>query len=64
VCGGAKPLAALAGDDPFADVLVSFKPGDGPEPGYDDPFSALGSPERMTGGFVRATAVVTPFNAC
>lgn len=56
----ARPLAALFlvlsanaagahGPDPYADVLVSFAPGVDGAPGYDDPLTALGPPERFTG---------------
>jgi hypothetical protein len=40
---------SLAGDDPFADEVVSYEPGSNPAPGYSDPLTALGSPERFTG---------------
>src|ERR1043165_6742089 len=51
-----------AGDDPFADVLISFDPGVNPQPGYDQPLTVLGSPERFTGEDF-FPSVVSPFSA-
>lgn len=39
----------FSGDDPFADVMVSYDSGTDPAPGYTNPNTALGSPERFTG---------------
>jgi len=36
-------------DDPWADRVTEYVPGDGPVPGYDNPQVALGPPERFTG---------------
>lgn len=48
-------------DDPWADSVISFQAGVGPAPGYADPASVLGSPERVTGEGV-FPGVVSPFN--
>jgi len=48
---------AHGGDDPFADEVISFDVGTGGAPGYDDPFTALGSPERFTGEGIFPTVV-------
>jgi len=48
-------------DDPFADSILGYEPGANPAPGYTDPSSALGSPERFTGEGV-FPGVVSPFN--
>jgi hypothetical protein len=37
------------GDDPFADEVIDYQPGEGAAPGYADPATALGEPERLTG---------------
>jgi hypothetical protein len=43
-------LSASSGsDDPFADQMISFEAGTNPAPGYTDPVTTLGSPERFTG---------------
>lgn len=54
--------AAVAGDDPFADVLASYEPGEGQEPGYFHPLTALGPPERFTGEVFEFPLVVSAFN--
>lgn len=41
--------ASLALDDPYADIVVEYEPGDDPWPGYTDPETALGEPSRFTG---------------
>ena len=51
-----------AQSDPWADRVVEFTPGTGGSPGFDDPNSVLGSPERFTGEGVFPSSV-TPFNA-
>ncbi len=53
--------AAGAGDDPFADALIAYDPGANPAPGYTDPLTALGPPERFTGEGV-FPGVVSVFN--
>jgi hypothetical protein len=50
-----------SGADPWADHVVSFGSGVDSLPGYDQPGTALGSPERFTGEGVHPGAV-TPFN--
>ena len=57
----ALEAATGAGDDPFADALISYDPGVNPAPGYTDPLTALGSPERFTGEGV-FPGVVSVFN--
>jgi hypothetical protein len=54
--------AGLPKDDPFADVLVSYEPGVGQEPGYFHSLTALGSPERYTGEIFDFPLVVSAFN--
>lgn len=49
------------GGDPWADAIVDFVAGVGGIPGYGDPQTALGSPERFTGEGVYPSAV-TMFN--
>jgi hypothetical protein len=44
-------------DDPFADVVIDYVPGDGASPGYTTPETALGSPARFTGGVFEPMAV-------
>jgi hypothetical protein len=51
---------ALAGDDPYADVVVSYVLGSAPAPGFTNPATALGQPERLTGKPLFPGAV-TPF---
>lgn len=53
---------AVAGDDPYADEVVAYAPGDGPAPGYTDAGAALGPPEQMTGEGV-FPGVVSMMNA-
>ena len=54
-----QPL--LAGDDPFADQLISYDQGANAAPGYTDAATTLGSPERFTGEGV-FPGVVSVFN--
>ncbi len=55
LCGLLLPISIAispmvwAEDDPFADHVVSYNQGTNPVPGYTDPSTALGSPERFTG---------------
>lgn len=51
---------AAFGSD-FAHQVISYIPGTGPVPGYTDPATALGAPERVT-GYPFAPGVVSPFN--
>ena len=53
---------AFAGDDPFADEVMFYKQGIGAAPGYTDPLTVVGSPERFTGEGV-FPSVVSPFSA-
>ncbi len=55
-------LLSCAAANPFADVVVSFNPGSGAAPGYDDPATTLGPPEAMTGEDTETTTVVSPFS--
>ncbi len=62
----ALPIAVFsspchAGDFRFANEFVSYEAGIGAAPGYDNPLTALGSPERFTGEGI-FPAVVSPFN--
>jgi hypothetical protein len=52
--------STLAADSPFAVEVVSFDPGVGGVPGYDQPSAALGEPSRDT-GWTWAPETVTPF---
>ena len=53
----------LAGDDPWADIMVDYVQGSSPGPaaGYTNPSVALGSPERITGEGAFPN-VVSPFS--
>ncbi|MEE8117328.1 MAG: hypothetical protein V3T28_09485, partial [Gemmatimonadales bacterium] len=42
-------VPALAADDPYADQFISYDEGANPAPGFTDPTTSLGSPERFTG---------------
>ncbi len=53
---------ALLAADPWADRVVSFNRGAAPTPGYDNPVTALGAPERVTGEGFGFTGVVSVFN--
>ncbi len=64
ICVGLAALAgtaAMAGDDPFADLVLEYDEGLNPAPGYTSPVSVLGPPERFTGEGV-FPGVVSPFN--
>ena len=63
VCAALPVIAApaRAGDDPFADQVVSYDQGANPAPGYTDPSTALCSPQRFTGEGVYPS-VVSPFS--
>lgn len=50
----------MAGDDPYADIVVSYVVGTAPAPGFTNPATALGEPERLTGEPL-FPAAVTPF---
>ena len=52
--------STLAADSPFAVDVVSFDPGVGGVPGYDQPSAALGEPSRDT-GWTWSPETVTPF---
>lgn len=51
---------ALGGS--FASAVVSYEPGAAPTPGYSDPQTALGSPERFTGEMLGFPSVVSVFS--
>ncbi|MEE8508183.1 MAG: hypothetical protein V3T07_03885, partial [Myxococcota bacterium] len=53
--------SAIGTDDPFADVLLSFEAGQDAHPGFPDPTTTLGPPERFTGEGV-FPGVVSAFN--
>lgn len=53
---------ALAVDnDPWADAVVSYDAGTNAQPGFTNPFTALGRPERFTGEALGFPGSVTPF---
>ena len=58
-------VSSVRAADPYADRIVSYAPGLGVAAGFDDPSTALGSPERMTGeqlGFPGVVSVASgPF---
>lgn len=57
------PVARAGGGvDPWADSVVSFTGGSGGTPGYNNPMTTLGSPERITGEVFGFPGPVTPFN--
>ena len=49
ITAAAPTLAGAGSDDPFADVVIRYVPGRNAAPGYDDPTTALGPPERFSG---------------
>jgi hypothetical protein len=58
----AAAIGSTATDDPFADEVISYHPGNGAAPGYTNPLVALGSPERFTGEGM-FPSVVSAFSA-
>jgi outer membrane protein assembly factor BamB len=48
--------------DPWADQVIAYEPGSGAAPGYTDPLTVLGPPERYTGELGGWPQAVTPFN--
>lgn len=65
VCGLTPSASAFAGppDDPFADVMVEYDPGENPSPGYTDPSTVLGTPTRFTAAGTEFPSVVSPFSS-
>jgi hypothetical protein len=63
VCAALLVVAApaYAGDDPFADEVISYDQGANPAPGYTDSSTVLCSPQRFTGEDV-VPSVVSPFS--
>ena len=63
VCTAALSVwsGSAAAGDPWAALVVSYSPGSGVGPGYDNPSSALGEPTRFT-GVGAFPGAVTPFN--
>ena len=59
----AATVSAAFGQDPWADRVVSYQPGTTAVPGYDEPLTALGSPERFTGELAGFPGVVSIFNS-
>lgn len=55
------PFAAAA--DPYADAVVSYIPGTGVSPGYDQPMTSLGEPTRFTSPTSPFGGAVTPFQS-
>jgi Dockerin type I domain len=65
VVAGCLPVSlVVAGDDPFADVVVSYIPGSNPAPasGFTNPAVTLGQPERISGEPL-FPGPVTPFQS-
>ena len=59
----ALATARVAGADPYANAVVSFDVGAGGAAGFDDPTTALGAPERITGelaGFSGVVSIASP----
>ncbi len=54
--------AGALGASPFATQVVSYTPGTGTSPGFDNPLVALGEPSRFTPD-ANFPAAVTPFSA-
>ncbi len=54
------PVDHCPAQDPWADSVISWKPGIGGAPGYDDPDRSLGEPARMSGIGIDP-GVVSPF---
>jgi len=54
--------SAQAGDDPFADEVISFTQGVGGSPAYNIPASALGSPDRISGECFGGSDVISAFS--
>ena len=48
--------------DPYARTVISYHPGSGTSPDYNNPDRALGEPARVTPGFPSGSDSVTPFN--
>jgi hypothetical protein len=46
----------------YASAVISYNPGSGGAPGYNDPNNALGQPSVATPGFSSTLEPVTPFN--
>jgi outer membrane protein assembly factor BamB len=63
-CGVAVALCAWTAGaaDPWADAVVSYDAGSGAIPGYQEPATMVGSPERYTGELGGWPQAVTPFN--
>ncbi len=59
---GGVCVASVGAQVPWAVEVVSFDPGTTGTPGYDDPATALGEPERFTGELAGFPGVVSPFN--
>ncbi len=54
---------AALGQDPWADGVVSYQPGATAAPGFNEPLTTLGSPERFTGERAGFPGVVSVFNS-
>lgn len=59
----AAMVSAAFGQDPWADRVVSYEAGGTAAPGYDEPLTSLGSPERFTGELAGFPGVVSIFNS-
>jgi len=57
-----QATALAGGPSPFATNVVSYTPGTGVTPGYDNPLVSLGEPSRFTPD-ANFPGAVTPFNA-
>ena len=55
-------LHCILATNPWCDAVVSFDPGMGATPGYDNPSVVLGPPEQMSGEGTEWESVVSPFS--
>lgn len=54
--------STFGGVDPFADEIILYNPGNTPSAVYNDPLTALGSPERTSGEVFGILDVVSAFS--
>ena len=63
VITGAVAVHAALAQNPWADRVVAYQPGATAAPGYNEPLTTLGSPERFTGELGGFPGVVSVFNS-